>query len=513
MLQIQHVSLVHRKDLRTIVDDVSFSLQPGDKAVIIGEEGDGKSTLLKWIYDPALIHSYAQASGKRILHGNILGYLPQELTKAEKEMTIYEYYCHSPVFFDRTPKEMAHIAGKLSLPADFCYGDQPICLLSGGEKVKMQLARILMEKPDILLLDEPSNDMDIDALQWLEQFINQASMPILFVSHDERLIENTANVVIHLERLMRGCTVRHTIARLPYQDYITQRLANLNKQTQLAQNEEREHQKQMEKLYRIQQQVEYQLKTITRQNASGGRLLKKKMKAVKSMEHRFDRQQENRTELPHTEQAIMVSFDDAIRLPAGKRVLDYSTEALTVAGRTLAPALSLRVMGGEKVCIIGRNGCGKSTLMKLLAQELLPRPDLKVCYMPQNYEEQLDLSQSPLEWLSKTGDKEETTQIRTYLGSMRYTPDEMLHPMEELSGGQKAKILFLSMILSGANVLLLDEPTRNFSPLSNPIIRQVLKNFGGSIISVSHDRNYIREVADTVYELSEQGLQQVRTSL
>lgn len=89
---------------------------------------------------------------------------------------------------------MAHIAGKLSLPADFCYGDQPICLLSGGEKVKMQLARILMEKPDILLLDEPSNDMDIDALQWLEQFINQASMPILFVSHDERLIENTANV-------------------------------------------------------------------------------------------------------------------------------------------------------------------------------------------------------------------------------------------------------------------------------------------------------------------------------
>ena len=163
----------------------------------------------------------------------------------------------------------------------------------------MQLARILMEKPDILLLDEPSNDMDIDALQWLEQFINQASMPILFVSHDERLIENTANVVIHLERLMRGCTVRHTIARLPYQDYITQRLANLNKQTQLAQNEEREHQKQMEKLYRIQQQVEYQLKTITRQNASVGRLLKKKMKAVKSMEHRFDRQQENRLSLIH----------------------------------------------------------------------------------------------------------------------------------------------------------------------------------------------------------------------
>jgi ATPase subunit of ABC transporter with duplicated ATPase domains len=144
--------------------------------------------------------------------------------------------------------------------------------------------------------------------------------------------------------------------------------------------------------------------------------------------------------------------------------------------------------------------------MKLLAATLLPRTDLKVCYMPQNYEDQLDLSLSPLEWLSITGDKEETTKIRTYLGSMRYTPDEMFHPMRELSGGQKAKILFLKMILSGANVLLLDEPTRNFSPLSNPVIRQVLKEFGGSIISISHDRKYIEEVADTVYELTPRGL-------
>ncbi len=257
MLQIQHVRLVHRKDLRTIVDDISFSLRPGDKAVIIGEEGDGKSTLLKWIYDPALVNSYVQASGMRVLDGNILGYLPQELGETDKEKTVYEYYCHRPAFFDRTPKDIAQIAGQLSLPSDFCYGEQPIGLLSGGEKVKLQLARILMENPDILLLDEPSNDIDIETLQWLEQFINQASMPILFVSHDERLIENTANVVIHLERLMRGRTVRHTVARLPYQDYIAQRLANLDKQTQLAQNEEREHQKQMEKLYRMQQQVEH----------------------------------------------------------------------------------------------------------------------------------------------------------------------------------------------------------------------------------------------------------------
>jgi len=514
MLQIQNLTLIHQKDLRTIVQDFSFSLLPGDRAVIIGEEGNGKSTLLKWIYDPAMVEDYvsgeggcaAERAGRRILDGLLLGYLPQELTDGEKKLTVYEFYCRSIAFFDQTPRELASIAAQLGLPADFFYYDQPVLLLSGGEKVKMQMARILMEKPDVLLLDEPSNDIDIETLEWLERFISQATQPVLFVSHDELLIERTANVVIHLEKLERGRSVRHTIVRQPYRDYVQQRQDNIDRKTALAANEEREYRKQMERFYHIQQQVEHRQATVSRQSPSEGRLLKKKMKAVKSQERRFEREQENRTEVPHTELAIMVSFDESISLPPGKRVLDYQLDHLTVEDRTLANDLSLRIMGGEKVCIVGRNGCGKSTLMKLLAAALLPRTDLKVCYMPQNYEDQLNLSQSPLEWLSITGDKEETTQIRTYLGSMRYTPDEMFHPMSELSGGQKAKILFLKMILSGANVLLLDEPTRNFSPLSNPVIRQVLKDFGGSIISISHDRKYIKEVVDTVYELTPNGL-------
>ena len=514
MLQIQNLTLIHQKDLRTIVQNFSFSLQPGDRAVIIGEEGNGKSTLLKWIVDPALVEDYAsgadgcaaERAGQRISTGLLLGYLPQELTTAEKAMTVYEFYCNGSSFFDQTPRELAAIASQLGLPGDFFYYDQPVQLLSGGEKVKMQMARILMENPDVLLLDEPSNDIDIETLEWLERFINQTDQPVLFVSHDELLIERTANVVIHLEKLERGRSVRHTIVRQPYREYIQQRQENIDRKTALAANEEREYRKQMERFYHIQQQVEHRQATVSRQSPSEGRLLKKKMKAVKSQERRFEREQENRTEVPHTELAIMVSFDESISLPPGKRVLDYQLDHLTVEDRTLANDLSLRVMGGEKICIVGHNGCGKSTLMKLLAAALLPRTDLKVCYMPQNYEDQLDLSKSPLEWLSITGDKEETTQIRTYLGSMRYTPDEMFHPMSELSGGQKAKILFLKMILSGANVLLLDEPTRNFSPLSNPVIRQVLKDFGGSIISISHDRKYIEEVVDTVYELTQNGL-------
>ena len=116
------------------------------------------------------------------------------------------------------------------------------------------------------------------------------------------------------------------------------------------------------------------------------------------------------------------------------------------------------------------------------------------------------MEQTPVEFLSETGDKEEISRIRTYLGSMKYTPDEMLHKIGDLSGGQKAKILLLKMSMSGSNVLILDEPTRNFSPLSGPVIRDMLKGFGGTIITISHDRKYINEVADVVYELTESGL-------
>ena len=162
--------------------------------------------------------------------------------------------------------------------------------------------------------------------------------------------------------------------------------------------------------------------------------------------------------------------------------------------------------GNEKICITGKNGAGKTTLMKQLAAELLERSDLFAAYMPQNYEEQLPMNRTPLEYLAETGEKEELTKIRTCLGSMKYTSDEMEHLISELSGGQKAKLLLLKMSLSGANVLILDEPTRNFSPLSNPMIRSILKQFGGAVISISHDRKYIREVCDTVYELTEAGL-------
>ena len=147
-------------------------------------------------------------------------------------------------------------------------------------------------------------------------------------------------------------------------------------------------------------------------------------------------------------------------------------------------------------------------MLKKIAALLLERKDINAQYIPQNYEDILDMSQTPVDFLDTTGDKEERTRIRTYLGALKYTADEMDHPISELSGGQKAKVLLLKISLSKTNVLILDEPTRNFSPLSGPVIRKILAEFPGAIISISHDRKYMDEVCDAVYRLTENGLEE-----
>ena len=468
MLQIINLTITHKKDLRTILEDFSFTLNSGDKAVIIGEEGNGKSTLLKLIFDPALVEGYAEYSGEIIRRGMRLGYLAQELDEAAKSLSVAAYYQSSEDFEKRSPKELAAAASRLGLPPDFFYSAQRVGSLSGGERVKLQLARLLLEQPDVYLLDEPTSDIDIETLYWLEEFIGRSTKPVLFVSHDETLIEKTANTIIHIELVRRKTLPRATVVKTTYREYIEARSNMLSHQVVVAGEEKRAFNAKQERYRRIQQSVEYKQETITRGDPHGGQLLKKKMKAVKSLERRLEHEKGTLTQPPDVEEAILMRFGEDIALPNGKTVLDLTLDSLTVEGLTLARSLRLTVTGPEKLCIIGKNGAGKTTLLRRIAESLCMRSDIRCGYMPQNYEEQLDLSATPIEFLSKTGEKSERTKIRAYLGSMKYTSDEMEHAAGALSGGQKAKLLFVKLILDGCNVLILDEPTRNFSPHVEP---------------------------------------------
>ena len=506
MLQIRNLTITHKKDLRNLIEDFSFVLRPGDKTVLIGEEGNGKSTLLKLIHEEQLVEEYVTWSGEIIRNGVHTGYLAQEMGQEARNCQVYEYFAENPLFYDWTPKELADLGRNFGFSLEFFYSDQQVATLSGGEKVKLQLARILMERPDVLLLDEPSNDIDLETLEWMETFICQTSLPVLYISHDEYLMERTANSVIHLEQTMRKTKPRWTVARVPYRTYMEERGHSLQRLEEQARSEKREYEKQQEKFRRIQQSVEYKQATITRQNPSGGRLLKKKMHAVKAQERRFEKQWEERTEVPDTEDAIYLRLGRQIPMPKGKEVLDYELDQLTADGKLLAEKIHLRIRGPEKVCIIGKNGVGKTTLLKQIAQELLSRKDLHAAYMPQNYGDLLPGEKTPLDFLQTKGDKEELTRIRTWLGSMKFTAEEMEHPIRELSGGQKAKLFFMKMSLEESDVLILDEPTRNFSPMSNPVIRRILADYQGAILCVSHDRKFIEEVCTEVYELTRDGL-------
>lgn len=513
MLQLKNVSITYKKDLRVLVSDISFVLNEGDKVALIGEEGNGKSTLMKLIYDEKLVEDYIECLGQVVKKGCVLGYLQQELQSEEKEKSVYEFLCSEPDFYNWNERELARMAKQLNLSAEQLYSEQKVGTLSGGEKVKLQLMRILCRKPQVLLLDEPSNDLDLQTLFWLEGFIRQWEGAILFISHDEILLERTANRVIHLEMLRKKKQARHTISNTSYKEYVERRRHQLQKQEQIAKKERREYRAQQERFRRIEQKVAHQQSVISRQNPHGAALLKKKMKAVKSQERRFEREAAEMTEMPEVEEAILFKFQEIERIPRGKSVLQLELEKLVVGQHILAKNICLDVKGAQKICIVGSNGVGKTTLLKQIAQKLLERSDIRVFYMPQDYKDKMNFEDTPISFLTVTGDKDEQTKIRTFLGSLKFTREEMEHSIYELSGGQKAKLYLLALCMKGANVLLLDEPTRNFSPLSTPVIRQMLKNFPGAIISVSHDRKYMVEVCDIVYELTPMGCKKIEVTV
>lgn len=507
MLQVKNLSIRHKQDDRELLRDFSLVLNEGDKAAVIGEEGNGKSTLLKLIYKEALVEEYVEYSGEIIRNNSKIGYLAQELSQTEKAMNVYDFMCLEPGFLEASPKELSTISSRLQLPCELFYADYALGLLSGGEKIKLQLGRILCSHPDVFLLDEPSNDLDLITMQWLERFIIDCRQPVLYISHDEVLLERTANKLVHIEQLRHKTQPRATVVKADYREYVDKRLKSMEHQEQLARKERSEYDKKMEHFRKLQQKVEHQQNVVSRGNPHGGRLLKKSMHRIKAYEGRFEKEFETMTELPESEDALFLKFASASEIPAGKKVLEYRLSKLIVGEKSLSKNINLFIKGSEKVCIIGRNGCGKTTLLRRIAAELSGREDIRVSYMPQNYEELLDFNMTPVEFLSQTGDKEETSRNRTYLGSMKFTADEMSHCIGDLSGGQKAKLFLLKMSISGSNVLILDEPTRNFSPLSNPVIRRSLREFPGAILSISHDRKYIEEVCDTVYELTSNGLE------
>ena len=501
MLQLEKLTITHQKDLQDLVRDLDLVLNPGDKLAVIGAEGTGKSSLIKAIVAPEMLSSYAQLSGKITNHFHQFGYLPQALENEELQLTVMDFLYRNLDYGLFDFNLFYKYADQFGLDLDrFEAQNQTLASLSGGERLKLQLLKILAKDPDLLILDEPSSDLDLETLQWLENFIQRSEKAILFISHDESLLSRAATAILHLELLKKRTEPRATFYRGSYDQYRQERRKKFEHQLQVAKKEREEHVKKLERHYRIHQSVEHVLRHT--HDSTAGRLLAKKMKNVLSQEKRLKKEAENLTEIPQDMDAIQLFFSEIKPLPASKILLSWE-KMLLPTGQTV----DWQIRGQDKLVITGKNGIGKTRLLKLLLMDLRERTDLSVGNMPQHYEEEFEAQSTPLSFLTSVADEE---KVRTLLASLKFTRQEVVHSLHDLSGGQKAKLFLARMVLAGNNVLVLDEPTRHFSPTSQPLIRQLLMDYPGAIISVSHDRRFIEEVTALHYQLDEEKLVRIR---
>lgn len=498
------LTLKHKKDNRILVKDFNIVVHEGDKIAFIGEEGNGKSSLLKAMVDESLVSDYLLIEGVLDHRKMTVGYLDQDLW-VDPTLTCMAFITELPIFWDLDGGQVMEIAIELGLDYGLFYSEQPVMSLSGGERIRIQLARILMMNPDLLVLDEPSNDLDINMMAWLEQFIVRERRPILYVSHDEQLLKKTANRIVHMEQLMRKREPKVTVFEGGYEAYVRWRGQLIDKETRLAISWNHAYEKQQEKFRQLRNRVEHEQNAISRQNPHGGQLLKKKMRAVKSMERRFEKDSDNRPVVPEVEESLTYLLKDMVPVSKGRTVHHWLRKEPMDLGYAIVPPIDFILRGKDKIGIIGENGVGKTTLLKWMLADMKDSNDLIVGYMPQDYGQVLPLDQTPLDYLSWKN-KEEQTLARTYMGSMKLTADEMDHPIRRLSGGQKAKLILLELSLSKSQILFLDEPTRNLSPLSQPVIRRAFAAFEGPIVCVSHDRTFLGEVCDAVFILTSEGL-------
>ena len=532
MLIISNLTIVLKKDLRTLIKDFSFVLNKKDKVGIIGEEGNGKSSLLKVLYNPEEASKYLEITGNISIKDEKIGYLPQMIDEEKLNLSINELLNKKIDYSLLDYKKYYQYVDNFHLDEEKLFSNEiKVRSLSGGERIKLFLLIELMKGPTILLLDEPSNDLDLSSLNLLEELIKNIDIPVMFISHDESLLSKCANKIIHIESLKSKSESRVTVKSLNYDDYFTSREDFLDKNIQEYKKDKENFEKKMDKFNKVYQSVNYALNTVSRSQPGVAKNLKDKMHAVKSMEKRNAKEKEKLTQKYEVEDEINLKFDNLNSLDTkgnssnskinylidpSKIVLDLNIEELKINNEItlIDKPISLYIKGSKKIAIIGENGAGKSTLIKLIYEELASKSSFNVGYMSQNYEDELLNYMSPLDYLAKeigASTKEELTKIQTYLGSLKFTYEEMNRSISSLSGGQKAKIFFTKLILKKVNVMLLDEPTRNISPLSNKSFIKSIKQYKGVIIAVSHDRNFIYQVFDEIYELSsEKGLQQIQ---
>ncbi len=504
-----------------IIEKASFHLNDGDKVGIIGRNGAGKTTLLNM-----LTGQLSCDEGEFFVSQNIrIGYLKQRdnfnsertvmeeiegifsgLAKLEEEITrLSDEVAANPHDMRRIEKldELQHrfdreggytykseIIGILnSMAFGESFYNKKISSLSGGERTRLALAALLLEKPDILLLDEPTNHLDIGTLKWLEQYLSAYKGTVMIVSHDRYFLDQTVNRIFEVENHKVYCYEGK------YSDYAAQKKLRRETEIRAYNNQQREIARQEEMIRRMKQHGTEHL-----------------AKRAASREKRLDMIE--RIERPESEMGKMkIHFRQNFQ-SGGDVILAEDLEKCFGWGqnrRELFRNVNLDIKRGERICIVGSNGVGKTTLLRVLLGELPPTAGyLKIGHnVAFGYYDQgqllLNDSNTVLEELKESYRLYTDTEMRSILGRFLFQGDEVFLPVGSLSGGEKARLSLLKLMLSGANTLILDEPTNHLDIESKEVFEEALLEFPGTVIVVSHDRYFLQRIPTRILELTHDG--------
>lgn len=501
-----------------LIQNLTFALNKGDKLAIIGEEGTGKSTILKAIAAQQNINTYAKVTGNIFSKDLKIAYCEQILDATWNKYSAIQFLLKPSIYEEERWElynkigDIYRICNKIGLKKSIIDEEQIIETLSGGEKVKLQICKVLINGCDVLLLDEPTNDLDIETLVWLEGFILKQTIPIVYISHDVKLLETTANRILHIEYSKERYNVKFSLENLSYIDFVKKRELKMQKQEQIAKMQKRVYTDRKNTLSGIKSSVRSD--QIKIHDPSTRRLLNKKMANVLAQEARLQKFKDSMEQRPQYDEYMTLSFLNSNSNPNKKIVLNCNIPRLVAGSTLLSKDVSLKIVGNEKVAILGKNGCGKSTLLKTIYQQIQldeNNSSVKVAYIPQNYNEYFDFKMTPINFLKekiKNVECKSHLSLDTCLATLKFSRRDMFKPINQLSYGQMVKLILLTLTLNDYNFLILDELTRNLSPLSITVINKLFKDYHGAILAVTHDRKFLEDVIDKIYYLTEEGLRE-----
>ena len=494
---------------RDILINATFDVAKGDKIGLIGSNGCGKTTLLK-----AISGVLEPADGKVIkAQTTEIGFVEQHAC-AGSTLTVYEELLtvFSGLFEIEAELEAIHrkieltdgnvpqyIEMQASLTEEYqnkgglTYKNRahsclrglgftpeeenlPVSALSGGQRTKLSLGKLLLSEPDLMLLDEPTNHLDIKSVEWLEEFIAKFGGTAIIVSHDRYFLDKTTSRTIEIanKRLYQG--------KGGYSAYMKTKELRLE-------SDRREYEKAQIEIKRIEKMIEQQKQFNQERNYI----------TIASKEKQIERIKATMPDIPPKEKTVKLRFSECVR--AGDEVLIAENLSKSYDGKALFKGVGMKIYRGDKIFILGPNGCGKTTLLSLLMNKI-PKDDgiarfgynVSVGYFEQT-QKSLMSEKTVIEELYDIFPAKTISELRGYLGAFNFKNDDINKRMCDISGGERARVALLILILRKPNFLILDEPTNHLDFNSREVLEEALKEYDGTILSVSHDRYFVNRIA------------------